>query len=141
MKRTGAISVVDQNRHFVGIPEAVFRVFRPFLISFGLYFRFESPRRHNRLSTQPPNEVSSHVLSRRSVLWPAPPQPPRAAGTSRPGPWLGQCPVCASHAADRPWHWNTDQLVAVEAHADPDTQIDHQAWFEAFAQACHAAAR
>jgi protein gp37 len=31
-----------------------------------MYFRFESQGRQNRLSTQPPNEVSSHVPSRRS---------------------------------------------------------------------------
>jgi hypothetical protein len=55
-----------QNRHFVGVLEVFSRVFRPFLINFSLYFRFKSQERQNRLSTQPPNEVSSHVPSRRS---------------------------------------------------------------------------
>jgi hypothetical protein len=64
-----AIAVVYQNRHFVGVLVAFSRVFRPFLISFGLYFRFESQERQNRRSTQPPNEVSSHVPSRRSFTW------------------------------------------------------------------------
>jgi hypothetical protein len=50
----------------VGVPKVFSRVFRPFLINFSLYFRFESQERQNRLSTQPPNEVSSHVPSRRS---------------------------------------------------------------------------
>ena len=62
------MAVFNQNRQFVGVLEAFPRVFRPFLISFGLYFRFESQGRHNGLSTYPPNEVSSHVPSRRSNL-------------------------------------------------------------------------
>jgi hypothetical protein len=62
------MAVVYQNRHFLGVLVPFSRVFRLFLISFGLYFRFESQERQNRLSTQPPNEVSSHVLSRRSYL-------------------------------------------------------------------------
>lgn len=50
----------------MGVLEVFSRVFRPFLINFSLDFRFESQERQNRLSTQPPNEVSSHVPSRRS---------------------------------------------------------------------------
>jgi hypothetical protein len=52
----------------VGVLEAFSRVFWPFLISFGLYFQFESQGQQNRLSTHPSNEGSSHVPSRRSDL-------------------------------------------------------------------------
>ena len=63
-----AIAVFYQNRQFVGVLEAFPRVFRPVLISFGLYFRFESQGRQNGLSTYPPNGVSSHVPSCRASM-------------------------------------------------------------------------
>jgi len=50
----------------VGVLVVFSRVYWPFLISFSLYFRFESQERHNRRSTQPLNEVLSHVPSCRS---------------------------------------------------------------------------
>jgi len=45
----------------MGILEAFFKVFRPFLVSFGLYFRFQSQGRQNRLSTHPPGVCSGYV--------------------------------------------------------------------------------
>ena len=75
------------------------------------------------------------------AFWPAQPRPPHASGRPRPGSWSEKFAVFAYHATDATWYWDTDQPISVQENADPLTQIDPPAWFAAFAQACHAAAR
>jgi hypothetical protein len=72
MRREAGIADFFQNRQCMGVLETFFRVFRSFSSSFGLYFRFKNHGRQHGQPTNPSNEVSSHVPSRRSKTPPSP---------------------------------------------------------------------